>query len=100
MSAAAELTKEDADQRVAEGASLLNEKDIALSGLSKRSLDIGNYAMCIGGQLAAKKEPVDLFTEVIGCDASKGVLCGFDLAYDEASDENYAALTAAWRRVM
>lgn len=95
------LTREDADTRVEEGMTVLREQGVSLAGISKRSLDIANFQMCIGGQLAARaKEPVDLFTDVLDCDASKGVICGFDLAHEEVSDENYATLTDAWKAVL
>jgi predicted O-methyltransferase YrrM len=68
------ITREEADQRVAEGLTMLADADVSSSGISKRTLDI--------------------------CDASKGVDGGFDLAFAERSDENYAELTAAWKRVL
>jgi hypothetical protein len=94
------ITREEADQRVAEGLTMLADADVSSSGISKRTLDIGDHAQCIGGQLAQGKTPVNLYTDVLDCDASKGVDGGFDLAFAERSDENYAELTAAWKRVL
>jgi hypothetical protein len=95
MAATQTLDPETADARVELGMEFLNESDAPK--INKKILDIENFETCIGGQLA--KHDMDLFN-MLGCDAAKGVECGFDLAYKEATPENYETLTAAWKKAL
>jgi hypothetical protein len=90
-----ELTAAEATARVAKGFEELGTD--MLKALDGDSIDIASFANCVGGQLAEAKN-VDLFVDVMGCDAARGIAAGFDLSYEDATPENYTVLTAAWKR--